>query len=850
MKKKLHIIPHSHWDREWYLPFEKHRVKLVELFDSLIRVMEENEEYTYYHMDGQYIVIEDYLEIRPKMRDRLLKLIRDGRIQIGPWYVLQDEYLTSGEANIRNMLYGIRLCRDLGAEPVATGYFPDAFGNISQAPQIVRGFGFDNAVFGRGVNDIAADNNLVRQNGITKSEMLWRSPDGSEVIGVMFANWYCNAMELPSDPEGLKTRIRSIVESAAPAAVTDHLLGMNGCDHQPLQKDLHKVIALANEVQDDVEVIHGNFTEYIDEIRKYKDQLSVYEGEINGQLSAGACPLICTASAHADIKQDNHKAQHLLERIAEPAAALAFLSGGKYDSEYFLYAWKTLMQNHPHDSICSCSVDPVYAEMKTRFAKSMACGEQLRDNALEYLTACVDTSEISEEKAIIVYSFEPNHCIATVEADVDFNMTEDVQEIAVFDENGKEVPAKYTRIHNQFTYTLPDDRFRQPKYVDRFHVEMQVEAHGIGYRTFTVKKQAPTCKTAIRYDDRSMENEYLSLCFRENGTFDVTDKRTGHVYEEQNLFEDTQDRGNLYNYVQAEGDIAVTNADKKAEITVYEVTASSVTFRAMIPMDIDADIVSYVTLSDRIARVDLRTVITNRAENHRIRALFPTNLDTKTVLAEGQFDVVRRSIQPSPIWENPCFCQRCQAFAALESESSDQALMAANRGLCEYEVLRDGKNTLAITLLRCIGEVGDWGVFPTPLGQKQGTYTLEYALVPYAQSRRDAAYSLGYTFAGSALSALQTEKHTGTLPTQKSIVRFDQEHIRISAFKKAEDSDHMILRLFNTAEKEVRLNMAVPEFRNAALTNLNECRIKDLSAADGVITISVPAKKIITVELW
>ena len=154
MKKTLHVIPHSHWDREWYLPFEKHRVRLIELFDRLIEVMEQNEDYTYYHMDGQYIVIEDYLEIRPQMRDRLLALVRAGRIQVGPWYILQDEYLTSGEANVRNMLYGIKLCREIGAAPVETGYFPDAFGNISQAPQIVRGFGFDNAVFGRGINDV------------------------------------------------------------------------------------------------------------------------------------------------------------------------------------------------------------------------------------------------------------------------------------------------------------------------------------------------------------------------------------------------------------------------------------------------------------------------------------------------------------------------------------------------------------------------------------------------------------------------------------------------------------------------------------------------------------------------
>ena len=440
MKKTLHVIPHSHWDREWYLPFEKHRVRLVELFDRLIEVMEQNEDYTYYHMDGQYVVIDDYLEIRPQMRDRLLALVRANRIQVGPWYILQDEYLTSGEANVRNMLYGIKLCREIGAEPVETGYFPDAFGNVSQAPQIVRGFGFDNAVFGRGINDVAADNQIVKENGITTSELLWRAPDGSEVMGVLFANWYHNAMELPADPAALKDRIAAIAASTSRFARTDHLLGMNGCDHQPIQTDLHKVIALANEVQDEVIVKQSNFKDYIAELRPYKDTFPVFEGEINGQLSAGACPLICTASAHVDIKQKNHDVQHLLERIAEPLSVIAKQNGGEYSSDLLLYAWKKLMQNHPHDSICACSCDEIYEEMKTRFAKSAACGEELRDAALDYLAATVNTADADGDATILVLSLEPNQSVVTVTANVDFDLADDTKAIAVFDENGNEIP--------------------------------------------------------------------------------------------------------------------------------------------------------------------------------------------------------------------------------------------------------------------------------------------------------------------------------------------------------------------------------------------------------------------------
>ena len=849
MKKTLHVIPHSHWDREWYLPFEKHRVRLVELFDRLIEVMEQNEDYTYYHMDGQYVVIDDYLEIRPQMRDRLLALVRANRIQVGPWYILQDEYLTSGEANVRNMLYGIKLCREIGAEPVETGYFPDAFGNVSQAPQIVRGFGFDNAVFGRGINDVAADNQIVKENGITTSELLWRAPDGSEVMGVLFANWYHNAMELPSDPEALKDRIAAIAASTSRFAQTDHLLGMNGCDHQPVQTDLHKVIALANEVQDEVVVKQSNFKDYIAELRPFKDTFPVFEGEINGQLSAGACPLICTASAHVDIKQKNHDVQHLLERIAEPLSVIAKQNGGEYSSDLFLYAWKKLMQNHPHDSICACSCDEIYEEMKTRFAKSAACAEELRDAALDYLATTVNTADADGDAAIVVLSLEPNQSVVTVTANVDFDLADDTQAIAVLDENGNEIPAKFTYIPNQFTYTLPKDRFRQPRYVNRFAIEMQVQTHGIGYRVFSVKKQAASVRTAIRYTESGMENEFLAVLFNANGTVDVTDKRTGRTYAGQNLFEDTRDVGNLYNYVQADGDVAVTSADANAEISLHEITPWSVTFRATVPMAIDADVTTFVTLSDKIARVDFKTVVTNRAENHRLRALFTSDIVTKSVYAEGQFDVVRRDITPSEMWKNPCNAQRVQAFVTLESDTGADALMVANRGLCEYEVLRDGHNTLAVTLLRAIGEIGDWGVFPTPLGQKKGTWTLEYAMIPYSTEHRADAYREGYTFAYPSAAAIGTTKHEGKLSAAADYVRFDNEYVHMTAFKKAEERESAILRLFNTTAEVAHLTLDVPAFKQAWLTNLAETRECELTVADGKITLDIPAKKIMTIEL-
>ena len=315
-KKTLHIIPHSHWDREWYMSFEQHRMRLVELFDALIETMENHPEYNYYHMDGQYVVIEDYLEVRPSMRERLMKLIREDRIQIGPWYVLQDEYLTSGEANVRNMLYGIRLCKELGADPVMTGYFPDAFGNISQAPQILQGFGIDNAVFGRGIGTILADNMVDKKAKAKPTEIIWRAPDGSEVIGIMFARWYHNAMELSTEKEKLKKQLDSIIKSTTECAATPHLLGMNGCDHQPVQKDLHEALKVARTLYDpqEIEIKQSNFKDLVAGIRPYKEAFPLIAENLDEIVSGTAGEM-----RHRSIRKQGSTIDTLVESTV-PAA--------------------------------------------------------------------------------------------------------------------------------------------------------------------------------------------------------------------------------------------------------------------------------------------------------------------------------------------------------------------------------------------------------------------------------------------------------------------------------------------------------------------------------------------------
>lgn len=199
-----HLISHTHWDREWYMPYERHHVLLAKLMNELLETLEQDERYRYFHLDGQTIIIEDYLQVHPERREQLERFIREGRIVIGPWYVLQDEFLTSSEANVRNLLIGHQDAAKYGVIS-KLGYFPDSFGNMGQAPQLLKQADIETAVFGRGVKPTGFDNMVGELNSTSYespySEMYWESPDGSTVLGLLFANWYSNGNEVPVDAE-------------------------------------------------------------------------------------------------------------------------------------------------------------------------------------------------------------------------------------------------------------------------------------------------------------------------------------------------------------------------------------------------------------------------------------------------------------------------------------------------------------------------------------------------------------------------------------------------------------------------------------------------------------------------
>jgi len=222
------VVVHTHWDREWYWPFQTFRIKLVDLIDRLIEILTEDSDFKQFHLDGQTIVLEDYLEVRPQKRGLLQELIKAGRILIGPWYVLPDEFLVSGEALIRNLLLGDKIAKQFG-QTMKVGYLPDQFGHISQMPQILRGFGLDNAILWRGL-----EYSKTRHN-----EFYWESPDGSRVLGIHLPpRGYGGITRLDNGVKCSYKKIEQTLEFLIPRSATGEILLMYGDDHVFPEKGL------------------------------------------------------------------------------------------------------------------------------------------------------------------------------------------------------------------------------------------------------------------------------------------------------------------------------------------------------------------------------------------------------------------------------------------------------------------------------------------------------------------------------------------------------------------------------------------------------------------------------------
>src|SRR5579871_659738 len=359
------IVPHTHWDREWYSPFQAFRLRLVDLLDEFLPRLEADPSYARFLLDGQMAVVDDYLAVRPEAEARLRRLGASGRLAMGPWYILMDEFLVSGETIVRNLQYGMERAAAFGGA-MQVGYLPDMFGHIAQMPQILALAGLRHAVVWRGV-----------PSAVDKTAFWWEALDGSTVRAEYLWVGYSNGSAMPEDAKALVRRINTHASELGDALLADGgLLWMNGTDHQVPQRWLGRVVAEANTIQDDYRLSITSLAEYL--AGAPVDGLPRWHGELRSGARANL--LMGVGSNRVDVKQAAAWTERSLEREAEPLSAL-FLAPDEYPEALLRLAWTEVIRNSAHDSICACSVDQVGAAVLHRFDEAYGLAEGLRRRA-------------------------------------------------------------------------------------------------------------------------------------------------------------------------------------------------------------------------------------------------------------------------------------------------------------------------------------------------------------------------------------------------------------------------------------------------------------------------------------
>ena len=962
--RTLHLVSHTHWDREWYLTYQQFRLRLVALMDKLLHLLQSDPDYRHFMLDGQTIVLEDYLAVRPEKEQDIRRLVQAGRLLIGPWYLLADEFLVSPEALVRNLLLGKRLARRFGRR-MEVGYTPDPFGHIGQLPQILRGFGLESAVLWRGLGDEPA-------------ELWWEAPDGSRLLLCYLRDGYGNAARLPvENPAAFAGMIARTRDNLAPHAATPHLLLLNGTDHQEPQPGLSQAMARVADHLGGDRLIHSTLPAYVAAVRAASSDFPVVHGELRQCKRSHLLPGVL--STRMWIKQRNDACQTLLERWAEPFSCWAeyvdrrpptvLLTGRqpadrlRCPADVLRLAWRRLLENHPHDSICGCSVDQVHEEMAVRFDEVEQIGEEITRQSLEALAKAVDTMPSPPPPArgeggegrrfIIVFNPTAGPRADVVEATVElpsgleetaFRLMDMQGQVTLHELVGREdrtfadaevtatelqtmmvdaadgrvlgMAVEAVRVKREdeaakIEVILSEQGEPDPKAVaegmaqvqtlladpdvTRYHLLARLASRlrirfvardvpGYGYKTWRLAAGSAAPSHPSQHDDRRpersaiIENEFFIIKANPtDGTLTITDRQTGAVYEGLNRFVDGGDRGDEYNFCRPEEDRLIAAPAEPPTIRreagpvrqtleiglLYRLPmALSPDRRSRTVESVDVPIRTRISLSPGVRRVDVHTVVDNRARDHRLRVHFPAPLVATSAKYDGHYDVVTRPLglpgEDTSGWvEQPVAEQPQRHF--VDVSDGRIGLLVANRGLPEVAVIpEDGQTIIALTLLRCVGWLsrddlhcrrGHAGpALPTPGAQCLGTHRFDYALIPHAGDWRDV-FAEGHAFA-APLRAVGTGRHKGSLPLEASMVTVEPAEFVITAIKQAESGEGWIVRGYSLADEVIRVRLRPwRPFSSSARVRLDEEWLEELEmGSDGSVELAVRPREIVTVR--
>ena len=903
----VYVVPHTHWDREWYQPVEVFRARLVDVADDVLELLSDPAgRYRRFTLDGQAVIVDDYLTVRPDRRAAIAEQVRSGRLRIGPWFVLADEFLVSPEALVRNLQHGLHACRAYGgAMPVA--YTPDSFGHVAQLPLLVAGFGLKAVVFERGVGD---------EGERLGTEFRWLAADGrTEVFAVHLIGTYSAATALghldweyqdaydvdravnqvraalfgpaagePAFPAWLRHALERLPAGIAGYTRGDHVLLLNGSDHLFPQRNLPEVLDALTRAIPTVRFLHADVEEYVDAPRPPLTTLERYQGEF--RASRYHHVLGGVWSTRMPLKQANHAAETLLERYVEPLLAAAHAVRGHDDRPLLDHAWRSLLLNHPHDSICGCSVDAVPRAMHARFEAVTQLGDELCRRAVTHLTQDAGASTLAV--------FEPlphaGRRVAHTQLELPAGRGEG---IALYDETGAPLPL-------QAQVTRRPAAGRSDAEVDRVELAFALPTRPLGLTLVRWSHDQAGAHAAPLDDPVAavrepggwrLENGALRVTVGDDGTATLQDRDSGREIPLRLRLEEQGDAGDTYDFSPVPDD---PPRYATAAAAPPELVAAG-PLRAALAFDLELEVPE--RLADdrrtRLGRVVLRARVElaldafeehlalavefdERARDHRLRLCVASGVRSDAWYADGHWHVVRRPVTPPAgegWYQRPLPTGHQRRFSAVTDGRHGLAVLA--RGLPEVEpVPTDDGVELAVTLLRAVGWLsrddliarpqGAGPAMPTPEAQCQGHHRFELAVCPFAGdtgARRLHLAAERFTAPPRVFVAGPHDPRLDLKPAERPVGAEKPQRdatwrvaltppLALSALKPREAGAGVVARVWNPTPRPVQGRLEVtPRPAAAHRVRLDETRIDAVPIADDGIALGVGPSEVVTLEL-
>jgi alpha-mannosidase len=877
------LLAHTHWDREWYLPAGRFRQRLVGLIDELLDAADPA---TPFLLDGQAIVLDDYLDVRPERRDALSQALRTRALEAGPWYVLADELIPSAEALVRNLLAGRATLRRFGAQPPPVLYSPDAFGHPAALPAIARGFGLEVIIVWRGYGG---------PRWPAGDTVRWQSPDGTTVLLFHLPpDGYELGSNLPADASAAAERWRAIHAVLAPRSRTGLLLVQNGADHHARQAAQSAAIAALAAAAAPVPVRRLTLGGFAAELlgRSADPALPLVRGELRDSYGY-AWALQGTFASRARQKRRNASTERLLARDAEPWAALAARRAGSR-AHLTRAAWRSVLLSHPHDTLCGTSTDEVARAMDARLDDATTQAVGIRDDAVldlighDEVTARVRKADWRSLMLVRNRAARARGGIAELEiesflADVAVGPgsapPQRVRHVVAprLMHGGVPVQLLATRRTNR--------RTESPRhYPDNDLVEVRRVVAWLppiaGYAVAPLpldegKGTATLALPTVSAGSEQLDNGMLRVQLEVDGTISVAASDASWTIAKAIAIEDVGDRGDLYTH-SGFGTVRIENRFLRARLvhsgplrgeieTRWRIVVASAADRRLAGARKEVSGAGFVDLRIRL-RLDAGTPFLhlhldgiNGATNHRLRLRLRTGIANPAVHADAAFGPVRR--EPVVVSDEERRIEAPPPTAPLHRYVSlfdaTRGATVYSDGLAEYDA--DAAGDVAVTLVRSVGDLSrndlperpghaGWPV-ATPEAQMLGPFGAEVALFLHGPRSSETVDRIERTaddvllpLVGSTLrSAIADYPRTAGL-------ELNGRGLAFSAAKESEDGDWLVLRCVNLTDDRVNGTWQLPfEPREANLARLDETPLGAAELSGRSVSFVAQPRAVVTV---